>query len=123
MIGVDRGHGGGAEADGGVLPVAHPIHPSLIRPRLYLGVERPIVAVEGTIAAALVLGVGLSFVTVGLVLLIWLLLHPAMVWLTSGDAQASEVFLRARAYADFHAPQAMFRQAHRRPRPSVPAAR
>ena len=32
-------------------PTAHPIHASLVRPRLYMGVERPVIAIEGTIAA------------------------------------------------------------------------
>lgn len=123
MTGGERGRGMGSGTDMTARPTSHPIHPSLIRPRLYLGVERPIVAMEGTIAAALVFGVGLSLVTVGLVLLVWLLLHPVMVWVTSKDAQASEVFLRARAYADFYAPQATLRPAPRRPRPSIPPAR
>ena len=104
-------------------PTAHPIHTSLVRPRLYMGVERTVIAIEGTIAAALVFGVGLSFVTLGLILIVWLLIHPVMTWVTSRDVQASEVFLRARPYPDFYATHAGIRRPHRRPRPSIPSAR
>lgn len=104
-------------------PAAHPIHASLIRPRLYMGVERTVIAIEGTIVAALVFGVGLSLVTLGVVLVVWLLMHPVMAWVTSRDVQASEVFLRARPYADFYTTHAGIRRPHRRQRPSIPSAR
>lgn len=119
---LGAGQGGAGVGRGAVVPTAHPIHRSLTRSRLYLGVERPVIAIEGTIAAALVFGVGLSLLTVGLIVLVWLLVHPVMVWITGKEPQASEVFLRARRYADFYAPQSGLSQAHRRPRPSIPRA-
>ena len=54
---------------GGEQPAEHPVHASLVRPVLYLGVERHVVAVEGTLCLALLFGVGLSLATLGLVAL------------------------------------------------------
>lgn len=104
-------------------PTAHPIHASLTRSRLYLGVERTVIAIEGTLCAALLFGVGLSLATVGLIALVMLVVHPVMVWATARDAQATEVFLRARAYADFYATHAGLGKPGRKPRASVPPGR
>ena len=100
----------------------HPIHPSLVRPILYLGVERHVIGVEGTLCLAVLFGVGLSLVSAGLIALIVLVVHPVMAWATSGDSQASEVYLRSHAYADYYAPHSEIHAAVGSPHPAVPRA-
>lgn len=111
-----------AEADGRAA-VGHRIHPSLVRPVLYLGVERPIIAFEATLALAVLFGVGLHLVTVGLVGVVMLVIHPSMVWVTARDAHATEVYIRSRAYADYYAPHGSAWTHGRVPRPSIPRVR
>ena len=41
-----------------VAPAAHAIRQSLVRPMLYLGVERTVIAVEATLCLALICGAG-----------------------------------------------------------------
>lgn len=121
--GASGGHAGLPAPLSAVHPVAHPIHASLTRARLYLGVERAVIAIEGTLCAALLFGVGLSFATVGLIALVMLLVHPVMVWATARDPQALEVFMRARAHGDFYMTHAGLGRAGRKPHASIPPAR
>lgn len=104
------------------LPTERPIHPSLVRPTLYLGVERHVIAIEGTLCLAVLFGVGLSVVTAGIIALILLVIHPVLAWSTSRDPQASEIYLRSHAYADYYAPQPGLHEPAAPPRPSVPRA-
>ena len=104
-------------------PTERAIHGSLVRPVLYLGVERHVIAMEGTICLALVFGVGLSLVTLALVALVVVVVHPVMAWVTARDPQATEIYVRAHAYRDHYAPHAALRGAVRAPRPSLPRAR
>jgi len=106
-----------------LLATAHPVHPSLVRPVLYLGVERTVIALEGTLCLALLFGVGVHLLTLGLVALVLLVIHPTLVWVTGKDAQATEVYVRSRAYADYYAPHASIHAPARTPRPSVPKSR
>lgn len=112
-------HGELAEAEGRASAGGR-IHPSLVRPVLYLGVERPVIAFEATLALAVLFGVGLHLITVGLVGVVILVFHPSMVWVTARDARASEVYIRSRAYADYYAPHGSARTQGRVPRPSIP---
>ncbi|MDQ6829364.1 MAG: VirB3 family type IV secretion system protein [Gemmatimonadota bacterium] len=104
-------------------PYAAPIHPSLVRPLLYMGVERHVIALEATIGLALVVGVGIHLITLALLAAVILAVHPALVWVTARDPLASEIFLRSRGYADFYAPHASIHDMPRTPRPSIPKAR
>lgn len=104
-------------------PTEHPIHPSLVRPVLYLGVERPVIGLEATLCFALVLGAGPSLATLGVAAVVMLVVHPVMAWLTAKDPLATEVAVRSRAYADFYAPHAALRGHQPRPRPSLPVVR
>lgn len=106
-----------------LVATTYPVHPSLVRPVLYLGVERTVIALEGTLCLALLFGVGVHLLTLGLVALVLLVIHPTLVWVTSKDAQATEVYVRSRAYADFYVPHATIHAPVRTPRPSVPKAR
>ena len=102
---------------------AYPVHASLVRPVLYLGVERTVIALEGTLCLALIFGVGVHLLTLGLVVFILLVIHPTLVWVTGKDAQATEVYVRSRAYGDYYAPHADIHTRARTPRASVPKPR
>jgi len=99
------------------------VHPSLVRPVLYLGVERPVIALEATLCAALLFGVGPTALTIACLAVVVVVVHPVAVWLTARDPQAVELYLRSRAYADFYAPLALPHAPMPRPRASVPAVR
>lgn len=105
----------------------HPIHGSLVRQTLYLGVERTVIALEGTVCLAVLFGVGFSLATMGLVALVALVIHPIMVWVTAKDPQATEIAIRSRAYDDFYAPHGALDGSRRghgvRPRPSIAGRR
>lgn len=103
--------------------VRHRVHSSLVRPVLYMGVERPVIAFEATLCLAMLFGVGLHLVTAGLVGAVVLVIHPSIVWLTARDAQATEVYIRSRAYADYYAPHGAAHTTGRAPRPSIPGVR
>jgi type IV secretory pathway TrbD component len=101
----------------------HRVHPSLTRPVLYMGVERPVIAFEATLALAVLFGVGVHLITLGLIGVVMLVIHPSMVWVTAKDSQATEVYIRSRAYADYYAPHDSAWTRGRPPRPSIPGAR
>ena len=116
--GADRGDG----VDGG-RAVPDGVHPALVRPVLHLGVERPVIALEATVCAALLFGVGPNPLTIACIAVLALVVHPVAVWLTARDEQAVELYLRSRSYADFYAPLAAAHVSHPRPRASVPVTR
>lgn len=101
----------------------HPVHASLVRPMLVLGVERHVIALEVTLCLALVFGVGVSLPTLALCTVVVLVLHPALVWITAKDSLATEVYLRNRGYADYYAPHGALHRPAGRPRVSVPGPR
>jgi type IV secretory pathway TrbD component len=67
-----------------------PVHRSLTEPVLLAGAPRALAIVNGTLAAAL--GLGLRLWIVGLVL--WLVGHGLAVWAAKKDAQFVEVVRR-----------------------------
>jgi type IV secretory pathway TrbD component len=104
-------------------PAAHPVYTSLVRPVLTLGVERHVAGLEATLCLAIVFGVGLNAVSLGLLAVVVLVLHPTMVWVTAWEPLATELYVRSRAYADYYAPHAALHQRSPRPRPSLPGRR
>jgi type IV secretory pathway TrbD component len=106
---------------------SHPIHGSLVRHTLTLGVERHVVALEITVCLAVVLGVGVSVPALCLVAVVALAIHPALAWATARDPLATEVYIRSRSYADYYAPHATAHAALHthvpRPRASLPKVR
>jgi type IV secretory pathway TrbD component len=100
------------------------VHAALVRPVLMAGVERPVLALEVTVALGLFLSVGPRLVTLGVVALVVGVVHPTMVWLTARDAMATAVYMRSlvwRAYYPPHAdPRAGLRRASRA-RPTLPS--
>lgn len=99
------------------------VHPALVRPVLHLGVERPVIALEATVCAALLFGVGPNPLTIACVVVVALVVHPVAIWLTARDEQAVELYLRSRSYADFYVPLAAAHASRPRPRASVPMSR
>jgi type IV secretion system protein TrbD len=74
-----------------------PLHRSLTEPILLVGAPRAVAIVNGTLAAAL--GIGLQLWLLGL--LCWIVGHTLAVWGAKVDAQFMEVFarhLKHRAY-------------------------
>ena len=106
-----------------VAPAAHAVRQSLVRPMLYLGVERTVVALEATICLALVCGAGPRLTTFGVCAFVALVIHPTMAWLTAKDPMVVEIYMRSRAYRDFYAPHATAQRAGRKVETSVPHAR
>jgi type IV secretory pathway TrbD component len=106
-------------------PTEHALHVSLVRPMLYFGVERPVIAFEGTVMAGLLFSAGPHLVTLLVAALVVLVVHPTMAWLTARDPQITEVYLRSRVYADYYAPHGSVasRRTPPRVRASVPPVR
>ena len=113
----------GANVEADELRTERAIHASLIRPMLYAGVERHVIAMEGTICLALVFGVGLHLATLALVAVVVAVVHPVMAWVTAKDPQATEIYVRAHLYRDHYAPHAELHGAVRAPRASLPRLR
>ncbi|HYM97076.1 MAG TPA: VirB3 family type IV secretion system protein [Candidatus Sulfotelmatobacter sp.] len=114
---------GGPSDEADELRTERVVHASLVRPMLYAGVERHVIAMEGTICLALVFGVGLRFATLALVVVVVAVVHPVMAWVTAKEPQATEIYVRAHAYRDHYAPHAELNGAVRAPRPSLPRVR
>ena len=93
--------------DAGRLPQR--VHPALLRDVLYGGVERPVIALEGTLAAGLLFTVGPQLVTLAVVVAIVSVLHPAMAWVTSRDPLATAIYVRSLRWRDFYAPHGTLR--------------
>ena len=106
-----------------VAPAAHAVRQSLVRPMLYLGVERTVIAVEATLCLALVCGAGPHLPTFAVCAFVVLAFHPTMAWLTAKDPLVVEAYIRSRAYRDFYAPQPAVQQPGRKAQPSIPVAR
>lgn len=79
-----------------------PLHASLVRPILVAGVEPRIVILEGTLVAALLLGVGLHTLTLLSAALIAFLLHPLLAQVSKRDPQALAIYVRATHYQPFY---------------------
>lgn len=76
-----------------------PLHRSLTEPILLAGAPRAVAIVNGTLAAAL--GIGLHLWLPGL--LVWVVGHTLAVWGAKSDAQFMDVFVRHlkhKAYLD-----------------------
>jgi type IV secretion system protein TrbD len=71
-------------------PGEAPLHRSLTEPILLAGAPRAVAIVNGTLAAAL--GIGLQLWLLGL--LCWIVGHTLAVWGAKADAQFMEVFAR-----------------------------
>ncbi len=78
-------------------PYEVPIHRSLTDPILLAGAPRSVAIVNGTLAAAL--SIGLHLWLFGLVL--WLIGHSVAVWAAKADPQFMDVFARHLKHKSF----------------------
>lgn len=106
-----------------VAPAAHAIRQSLVRPMLYLGVERTVIALEATICLALICGAGPRLPTFAICAFVVVVVHPTVAWLTAKDPVVVEIYMRSRAYRDFYTAHPMILCAGRRAHPSIPSPR
>ena len=97
-----------------------PIHPSLYRPVLFLGVDQTVAIVEAAIVLALVVGVGLHLATVLMAVIVVLAIHPVMAWLTANDPLVTRIYLRSLGLHDFYAAQGALLSRPRSVSPSIP---
>ena len=83
-----------------------PIHASLTRPLLLGGAERELVLANGTLIAALLLGVGLHWASVTAATLLATVGHWGLRCMARHDPQLSRIFLRHIRYQDRYPAQA-----------------
>lgn len=79
-----------------------PLYVSLVRPILVAGAERRLVVLEGTLAAILLLGVGLNAFTIAATVAICVLLHPLLVRISKRDPEALGVYVRNARYQGYY---------------------
>ena len=95
------------------------VHPGLLRTVLYAGVERPVIALEATVAVGLVATIGPRVVTLLAIVLIVGVVHPIMAWVTSKDPLATAIYVRSLRWRDYYVPHAGV-GARARVRPTLP---
>ncbi len=99
-----------------------PVHPSLIRPITFLGLERPLGALYGTLL--LVLTVGVRFNRWGLLCAALLgLLLPLLRKVTESDPQGFACYVRSLRYQPFYPARALWTappSTHPEPLPDLP---
>jgi len=83
-------------------PRRAPIHPSLTRPLLLGGAERELVLVNGTLIAALVVGVGFHWVSLTIASLLATVGHWALTRAAKYDAQLSRIYVRHVRYQPYY---------------------
>lgn len=99
--------------------MVHPIHASLIRPALFLGVDQGVAMLEGMLLFGLLVGVGLHLATVALAGMV-VAIHSLLVWLTAQDPMITRVYLRSLPLKDYYTPAAHIRRRVAAIRASVP---
>ena len=121
---VGAGHAPAPAALGAGGAADRRVHPSLIRPMLYGGVERPVLVLEATTALGLLFSLGPHLATFGIVAVIVGVLHPAMVWVSARDPLATAVYIRSLGWRAYYPPHASMRVSRGTPphvRPTLPA--
>ena len=97
-----------------------PIHQSLARPLLVLGVGKGVFPFELTSAGSLFLLLGFHGMTL-LVTLAWIMvLHPMMVWTHAKDPDMMALLIRSLTAPDFFAAHARIGSRSPAPKPSIP---
>ena len=87
-------------------PRRTPIHASLTRPLLLGGAERELVLANGTLIAALLLGVGVHWASCTAATLLATVGHWGLRRMARHDPQLSRIFLRHIRYQDCYPAQA-----------------
>ena len=102
---------------------ANAIHQSLVRPVLLAGAERSLAIANWIAAAALILGGGLHWYTIGAGAFLLSGGHWLLVQAAKFDPQLSRVYLRHIGYQDYYPAQASVWAPPAHVRPSIPAAK
>ena len=84
-------------------PRRAPIHPSLTRPLLLGGAERELVLMNGTMIAALILGVGFHWVSLTIAGLLATAGHWALTRVAKYDPRLSRIYVRHVRYQPYYA--------------------
>jgi type IV secretory pathway TrbD component len=84
------------------MPPENHVFPSLTRPILFGGVERELAIVEGTLIAALLLGIGVHLPTIAIASVIAFVVHPLLVQAAKRDPQMFRIYLRSLAHQDLY---------------------
>lgn len=87
----------------------HPVHTALYKPVLVFGLPRTVFIVEMTTGAAFAYMLGAHLATVGFVLFLVLVLHPAVLYATGDDPDVLFIFFRSLGQKDYYAPQPGYR--------------
>lgn len=82
----------GGATPGGGYPAPHP---ALIRPVLYAGVERPVVAIEGMLVGSFAANLGPRLATLAIAALVVGVIHPILARLTARDPMATAIYARS----------------------------
>lgn len=96
------------------------VHQSIIRPPLYMGVDRGVLFLEASAVGSLFFLAGFHLATFGLALIWVLVLHPVAVWVYSKDPLLPALYVRSLTAKDFYAPHAHLATRVPAPKPSIP---
>lgn len=84
-----------------------PIHPSLIRPILWMGAERRIVIFNTMIVLIIIVALDFRLWPSLFLIAIGTGVHLWAVWLAKKDPHAGQIFVRSRYYQDWYPARAM----------------
>lgn len=98
------------------------IHPSLIRPVLFGGVERGVAVVSFAAAVGIPLFAGLHVLTLAIAFLFAVPIHALGVWLARRDPQMIAIYLRSISARDHYVPWGLRRTRPAPVRPCIPGA-
>jgi len=97
-----------------------PVHKSLYQPQLMAGIHRSHAIFLGALGFLTLLLGGFHLLPLVLVAFLYLVAHPALVYLTKLDSLALEVFFQSLAYRDYYLPHASVLAWAPRPPRSLP---
>ena len=98
----------------------HAIHPSLVRPVLFAGVEPAVAGVEAATVFALLFVVGIHVATLALAAVYLGVIHGVMARIARDEPQMIELYLRSLRGRDFWHPLARADAPPPRVHPSIP---
>ncbi len=99
---------------------ARPVHQSLVQTPVFAGVDRSFLVLEVTLALAVAVGMGVSWVTLIVVVLIVGIVHPVLVYLTQRDPLMTAFAARALTQASVYDPLGAASTPARKPARAVP---
>src|SRR5579872_6266538 len=76
---------------------SHPFHKASFRPHLVMGAERKPMLLLAMICGGLVL-TSYNVVAIGIAVLLWLTIHPLLIWMGKTDPNLINIYFRNRKY-------------------------